>query len=112
MNDWYFYTSGKPEKIAADLSSLICREAKTRRPVSADRIACRQFQATGQPVSQRQDSDAMTSRLPRYEAKCVQCRCFQWGSIPLRSDIKGTELPPANTLTPLERQLTAIQPCG
>jgi len=33
----------------------------------------------------------MTSRLPRYEAKCVQCsRCFQCGSVPLRSDIKGT----------------------
>jgi len=25
----------------------------------------------------------MTSRLPRYEAKCVQRRCFQWGSVPL-----------------------------
>jgi len=25
----------------------------------------------------------MTSRLPRYEAKCVQCRCFQCGSVPL-----------------------------
>jgi len=28
-----------------------------------------------------------------YEAKCVQRRCFQWGSVPLRSDIKGTKLP-------------------
>jgi len=35
----------------------------------------------------------MTSRLPRYEAKCVQRRCFQCGLVPLRSDIKGTELP-------------------
>jgi len=35
----------------------------------------------------------MTSRLPRYEAKCVQRRCFRWGSVPLRSYIKGTELP-------------------
>jgi len=43
----------------------------TRRPASADRTACRQFQATGQPVSQTQASDAMTSRLPRYEAKYV-----------------------------------------
>jgi len=32
-------------------------------------------------------------------------------SVPLRSDIKGTELPPANILIPLERQLTAIQLC-
>jgi len=74
----------------------------TRRPASADRTARRQFQATGQPVSRTQASDAMTSRLLRYEAKCVQRRCFQWGSVRLRSDIKGTELSPANILIPLE----------
>ena len=39
----------------------------TRRPVSADRTARHQFQATGQPVSRTQANDAMTSRLPRYE---------------------------------------------
>jgi len=65
----------------------------TRRPTSGDRRARRQFQATGQPVSRTQASDATTSRLPRYEAKCVQRRCLQCGSVPLRSDIKGTELP-------------------
>ena len=53
----------------------------------------------------------MTSRLPHYEAKCVQRRCFQCGSVPLRSDIKGTELPSANILLPLERQLIALQLC-
>jgi len=83
----------------------------TRRPASADRTARRQFQATGQPVSRTQASDAVTSRLPRYEAKCVQCRCFQWGSVPLRSGIKGQELPAANILIPLERQLIALQLC-
>jgi len=51
----------------------------TRRPVSADRTACRQLRATGQPVNRTQASDAITSRLSRYEAKCVQRRCFQWG---------------------------------
>jgi len=66
---------------------------KTKRPASADRTARRQFQATGQPVCRTQASDATTSRLPRYEAKCVQLRYFQWGSVPLRSDINGTELP-------------------
>jgi len=77
---------------------------ETRRSASADRTARRQFQVTdGQPVSWTQASDAMTSRLPRYDAKCVQRRCFQWGSVPLRSDIKGTKLPPANILIPLER---------
>jgi len=34
----------------------------------------RQFQATGQPVSRTQASDAM-----RYEVKCVQHKYFQWG---------------------------------
>jgi len=70
----------------------------TRRPASADRTARCQFQATGQPVSQTQASDAMTSRQPRYEAKCVQRRCFKCESVPLHSDIKGTELPTANIL--------------
>jgi len=65
----------------------------TRRPASADRIVRRQFQATGQPVSQTQASDTMMSWLPRSEAKCVQRRCFQCELVPLRSDIKGTELP-------------------
>jgi len=65
----------------------------TRRPASADRTARRQFRATGQLVSRTQASGAMTSRLPRYEAKCVQRRCFQCGSVPLRSDIKGKKLP-------------------
>jgi len=83
----------------------------TRRPASADKTARRQFQATGQPVSRTQASDAMTSRLPRYEPKCVQRRCFQCGSVHLRSDIKGTELPPDNILIPLERQLIALQLC-
>ena len=85
----------------------------TRRPASADRMLTgrRQFQATGQPVCRTQVSDTMTSRLPRYEAKCVQRKCFQCWSVPLRSDIKGTELPPANILIPLERQLIALQHC-
>ena len=68
----------------------------TRRSASGDRTERSQFKATGQPVSRTQASDAMTSRLPRYEAKCVQRRCFQWGLVPLSSDIKGTEQPAAN----------------
>ena len=92
--------------------SWVSRRDMTRRPASTDRTARRQFQATGQPVSRTQSSDAMTSRLPRYEAKCVQRRCFQCGSVPLRSDVKGTELPPANILIPLDRQLIALQPCS
>ena len=44
-------------------------------------------------------------------AACVQRRCFQCGSVPLRSDVKGMELPPANILIPLERQLIALQLC-
>jgi len=63
-----------------------------RRPASADRTARRQFQAAGQPVSRTQAIDAMTSRLPPYEARCVQRRCFQCRPVTLCSDIKGTEL--------------------
>jgi len=97
----------------ADIPSATAeiRRGKTRRPASADRTSRCQFQATGQPVSRTQASDAMTSGLPRYEAKCVQCRCFQTRSVLLRSDIKGTELPPANILIQLERQLIALQLC-
>ena len=94
--------------------SSVCRliiTIITRRPASADRTARRQFQATGQPVSRTQASDAMTSRLPRYEGKCVQRRCFQCGSVPLRSDIKWMERPRANILIPLERQLIVLQLC-
>jgi len=53
----------------------------------------------------------MTSQLQRYEANFAQRRCFQCGSVPSRSDIKGTELPPANILIPLKRQLIAVQYC-
>jgi len=76
----------------SDPFSTVCRRSPptdTRRPASAGRKARRQFQATGQPVSRTQASDAMASRLPRYEAKCVKRRCLQCGSVPLRSDIKG-----------------------
>jgi len=61
--------------------SQLNQQKSTRRPASAERTARRQFQATAQPVSRTQASDAMTSRLPRYEAKCVQRRCFQCGSV-------------------------------
>jgi len=103
------------EKLTSNLphgtkQKVITKLKTTRRPASADRTARRQFQATGQPVSRTQASDAMASRLPRCEANCVQRRCFQCGSVPLRSDIKGTELPAA-ILIPLERQLIALQLC-
>ena len=82
-----------------------------RRPASTHRTARHQFQATGQPVRRTQASDTITSRLLHYEAKCAQRRCLQWGSVPLRSDIQGTELRPANILMPLEWQLIALQLC-
>jgi len=40
------------------------------------------------PTSESNAScDAMTSRLPRYQAKCVQRRCFQCGCVPLRLEV-------------------------
>jgi len=66
---------------------------------------------TGQPVSRTQASDA-SGRLPHYEAKCVEHAVpMGRGSVPLRADIKGIELPPANILIPLERQLIVLQLC-
>jgi len=90
----------------------IAFETSTRRPASADRTARRQISGYWPTSESNADySDAMTSRLPHYDAKCVQRKCFQWGSVPLRSDIKGTELPPANILIPLERQFIALKLC-
>jgi len=99
--------------VSTSISTAVCsqRVVITRRPATVDRTARRQFQAIGQPVSPTQASDAMTSQLPGYDAKCVQRSCFHWGSVLLRSDIKGTQLPPANILILLERQLIALQLC-
>jgi len=47
---------------------------------------------TGQPVNRTQANDA-SGRLPRYEPKYVERMRFQWGTVPLRAHIKGTELP-------------------
>ena len=64
---------------------------------------------TGQSVSRVQASDA-SGQLPRYEAKCMLAHTPSNAvSVTLRSDIKRTELPPANILIPLERQLIALQ---
>ena len=63
------------------LSTRLLQTKLTRRPAPADRTARRQFQATGQQVSRTQATGAMTSWLPRYEAKYVQRRCFQCGSV-------------------------------
>jgi len=47
---------------SSEIELELYEEIVTRRPASADRTARRQFQATGQPVSRTQASDAMTSR--------------------------------------------------
>ena len=70
------------------------REQEGQHPLTGQRAANFSLLAN-QWAERRLYSDAMTSRLPRYEAKCVQRRRFQCGSVPLRSDIKGSELPPA-----------------
>jgi len=51
---------------------------------------------------QNPTADRWSCHLPNRNK---QRTCFQCGSLPLRSDIKGTELPHANVLIPLERQL-------
>jgi len=73
--DWVKVLHPTPHKICHlgddDPKPMSWLGMETRRPASADRTARRQFQATGQPVSRMQANDTMTSRLPRYEAKCV-----------------------------------------
>ena len=46
-------------------------------------------------------TDIWSCHLPNRNK---QRTCFQCGSLPLLSNIKGTELPPANILIPLKRQ--------
>jgi len=53
-------------------------------------------------------ADRRSCHLPNRNK---QLTCFQWGSVHLRSDIKGTEQPPTNILKPLEMQLIALQLC-
>jgi len=57
-------------------------------------------------------ADRWSCHLPNRNVCAMQVLPMAVGrSVPLRSDIKGTELPPANILIPLERQLTALQLC-
>jgi len=56
--------------------------------------------------------NATADRWHEYECVCNASASNGVGwSVPLHSDIKGTELPTANILIPLERQLTALQLC-
>jgi len=87
---------------------LLC-QPEGQHPLTVQRTA--NFKLLANQWAEPQATDAMTSRLPRSESKCVQCRCFQCGPVPLHSDIKGTEVPPADILIPLERQLIALQLC-
>jgi len=59
----------------------------TRRPASADRTARRQFQAAFLVITGMRRS---------------VCNARASGSVPLRSDSKGAELPLANIFIPLE----------
>ena len=56
-----------------------CRSQITRKPASADTTARRQFQATGQPVSRTQASDAMTSRMPAMSRSVWNAGAFNAG---------------------------------
>ena len=90
---------------------------------SADRTVHCQFQATGQPVSRMQASDAMTSWLPiellflSLTAEVLQGKMCQ-NSLPsggggsVSAKISGGRgCPSANILISLERQLIALQLC-
>jgi len=57
----------------------------------------------GQPVSRTQ-LVTLVGGCRAMKRTVWNARPSNWGSVPLRADIKGTELPPANILIPLERQ--------
>jgi len=85
------------------------KNARTRRPASADRTVRRQFQATGQPVSRTHASDAMTSRLPRYEASATQVLPMRVG--PFAFQYQGNGDTASQYTVTTDRQLTALQLC-
>ena len=68
-------------------------------------------QRTISPVSCRPNFTKFAHNTSIGEAVNLFDTEFQNGSVPLRSDIKRTELPAANILIPLERQLIALQHC-
>ena len=73
---------------------LLVSEIQTRRPASNDRTVHRQFQATGQPVSRTHASDAMTSRLPRYKAKCGATQVLPMRVVPFAFRYQGNRATP------------------
>jgi len=79
---------------------ILCGLKTTRRPASTDRTACRQFQATGQPVSRTQASDAMTVTAAALSGKVCATQVLPMWVGPFAFRFKGTELPPANILIP------------
>jgi len=57
-------------------------------------------------------ADRWSCHLPNINVCATQVLPMGVGrSVPLHLDIKETELPPANILIPLERQLIALQVC-
>jgi len=57
-------------------------------------------------------ADRWSYHLPNRRVCAMQVLPMAVGqSVPFRSDIKGTELPPTNILISLERQVTAPQLC-
>ena len=71
-------------------------------PLTVQRAANEEPPGVSTKVNDRQQQGSLVHRLQHV---------LPMGVDPLRSDVKGTELPPANILLPLERQLIALQLC-
>jgi len=97
--------------------NVTCLHFWTRRPTSADGTARRQFQFQFEYHFTRASvysatADTWSCHLPNRNVCATQVFPMGVGRwVPMRSDIKGTELTPANILIPLERQLIALQLC-
>jgi len=95
-------------QIFGNISTALGTSAIHWHPLTGERAA--NFRLLANQWAERRLVHAMTSRLPRYEAKCVQRRCFLCGSVPTPFAFRhqGNGATPSQ-LIPLERQLIALQ---
>jgi len=69
-----------------------CTTIRTRRPASADRTACANFRLLANQWAERRLVTQWHHSCRAMRRSACNNSCFQCGSVPLRSDIKGTEL--------------------
>jgi len=87
------------------------KKLQTRRPASAEGQPAANFRLMANQWAERRLVTQWSHGCRAMRRSVCNTGASNAGPIPLRSDIKGTDLPPANILIPLERQLIALQLC-